>query len=66
MSSLGVQYITHFLCMQVKQDIGDVTILVNNAGIVTGRKIMDVPDDKAELTFQVNTTAHFWVSMLCR
>ena len=47
---------------QVKQDVGDVTILVNNAGVVTGTKFLDLPDDKIDLTFKVNTTAHFWVS----
>ena len=46
----------------MKQDVGDVTILVNNAGIVSGTKFLDLPDDKIDLTFKVNTTAHFWVS----
>jgi len=48
---------------QVKRDVGDVTILVNNAGIVTGKKFLELPDDKIDLTFRVNTTAHFWVSV---
>ena len=47
---------------QVKKDVGDVTILINNAGVVTGKKLQDLPDDKIELTFQVNSIAHFWVS----
>lgn len=46
----------------MKQDVGDVTILVNNAGVVSGTKFLDLPDDKIDLTFKVNTTAHFWVS----
>jgi len=48
----------------VKKDIGDVTMLINNAGIVTGKKFFDLPDDKIELTFQVNSVAHFWVITL--
>lgn len=36
-------------------------MLVNNAGIVSGKKFYDVPDKLADLTFQVNTIAHLWV-----
>uniref|UniRef100_A0AAV2JZ83 Uncharacterized protein n=1 Tax=Knipowitschia caucasica TaxID=637954 RepID=A0AAV2JZ83_KNICA len=45
---------------QVKREVGDVTILVNNAGIVTGKKFMDSPDSLIEKTMEVNTMAHFW------
>lgn len=48
--------------MQVKREVGDVSILVNNAGIVTGKKFMDAPDSLIEKTVEVNTMAHFWVS----
>ena len=47
---------------QVKKDVGDVTILINNAGIVSGKKLKDTPDDKIELTFQLNSISHFWVN----
>lgn len=47
---------------KVKEDIGEVNILINNAGIVTGKKFMECQDPLIEKTFQVNTTAHFWVS----
>ena len=47
--------------MQVKKEVGDVTVLVNNAGIVTGKKFFDSPDNMVDLTFKVNTIAHFWV-----
>lgn len=47
---------------RVKETVGDVTILINNAGIVSGKKFSEIPDDKVDLTFQVNTVAHFWVS----
>ena len=47
---------------RIKKDVGDVTILINNAGVVTGKKFIDLPDDKVDLTFKVNTIAHFWVS----
>ncbi|NXY19944.1 RDHE2 dehydrogenase, partial [Atrichornis clamosus] len=45
---------------QVKKEVGDVSILVNNAGIVTGKKFIDCPDSLLEKTMEVNTMAHFW------
>ncbi|XP_033838876.1 epidermal retinol dehydrogenase 2-like [Periophthalmus magnuspinnatus] len=45
---------------QVKREVGDVSILVNNAGIVTGKKFMDAPDSLIEKTMEVNVMAHFW------
>ncbi|CAG11636.1 unnamed protein product, partial [Tetraodon nigroviridis] len=45
---------------EVKREAGDVSILVNNAGIVTGKKFMDAPDSLIEKTLEVNTMAHFW------
>ncbi|KAM5157426.1 epidermal retinol dehydrogenase 2 [Mantella aurantiaca] len=45
---------------QVKKEVGDISILINNAGIVTGKKFIDSPDALIEKTMQVNTMAHFW------
>ncbi|KFP71475.1 Epidermal retinol dehydrogenase 2, partial [Acanthisitta chloris] len=45
---------------QVKKEVGDVSILVNNAGIVTGKRFVDSPDSLAEKSMEVNTVAHFW------
>ncbi|XP_030070491.1 epidermal retinol dehydrogenase 2 [Microcaecilia unicolor] len=45
---------------QVKREVGDVSILVNNAGIVTGKKFIDSPDSLVEKTIEVNCMAHFW------
>ena len=38
-----------------------MAILVNNAGVVTGRRLMDTTDEDVERTFRVNTLAHYWV-----
>ena len=46
---------------QVREEVGDVAVLVNNAGIVTGRKFLETKDESIERTFAVNTLAHFWV-----
>lgn len=48
------------LAEEVKRDVGNVTLLVNNAGIVNGKKLLDIPDEKILATFSVNTLAHFW------
>ena len=46
----------------MKQNVGMVDVLVNNAGIVTGRKFLQCPDNMIEKTMAVNINAHFWVS----
>merc|ERR1712142_1260025 len=43
-----------------KEEVGPVTILVNNAGIVSGTSVLDTPDSKIVKTFEVNILAHFW------
>ncbi|KAJ8322052.1 hypothetical protein KUTeg_000523 [Tegillarca granosa] len=45
---------------KVKQDVSQVDILINNAGIVTGKKFLDSPDNLIQKTMEVNTMAHFW------
>ncbi|XP_062850092.1 epidermal retinol dehydrogenase 2 isoform X1 [Trichomycterus rosablanca] len=45
---------------QVKREVGDVTILINNAGVVTGKKFLQCPDNLIEKTMEVNSLAHFW------
>ncbi|XP_060789066.1 epidermal retinol dehydrogenase 2 isoform X2 [Neoarius graeffei] len=45
---------------EVKREVGDITILVNNAGIVTGKKFLQSPDSLIEKTMEVNSMAHFW------
>jgi len=48
------------LAAEVKQKIGDITILVNNAGIVSGSYILDTNDRSIVKTLEVNSIAHFW------
>ncbi|KAK3581349.1 hypothetical protein CHS0354_016193 [Potamilus streckersoni] len=42
------------------QSIGDITILVNNAGVVYGNLLLEGTDSEIENTFGVNTMAHLW------
>ncbi|KAL6112029.1 uncharacterized protein ACO6RY_08877 [Pungitius sinensis] len=45
----------------VRKDLGrDVTVLVNNAGVVAGRRLLDCPDELIERTMKVNCHALFW------
>lgn len=46
---------------QVKKEVGDVTLLINNAGIVTGKLFLDIPDEMVEKSFHVNIMSHFWI-----
>lgn len=48
---------------KVMREVGEVHILVNNAGVVTGRKLLDCPDHEIEKTFDVNLLAQFWVKL---
>ena len=41
---------------------GGVDVLINNAGVVSGRSLLDIPDEKIEATFAVNTLSLFWVT----
>ncbi|XP_077990489.1 epidermal retinol dehydrogenase 2-like [Glandiceps talaboti] len=45
---------------QVTKDVGHVTILVNNAGVVAGKKLLECSDESIERTMNVNTMAIFW------
>ncbi|NXI34797.1 RDHE2 dehydrogenase, partial [Galbula dea] len=45
---------------KVKEEVGDVTILVNNAGIALGKKFLDIPDADFEKTIKVNFLSQVW------
>jgi all-trans-retinol dehydrogenase (NAD+) len=47
---------------RVRDDVGEPDIVVNNAGVVSGNRLLDIPDDKIRRTFEVNTLALFWVT----
>ncbi|KAM4809870.1 17-beta-hydroxysteroid dehydrogenase 13-like [Rhinophrynus dorsalis] len=44
----------------VIKEIGDVDILINNAGVVFGTEFLKLQDHQIEKTFNVNILAHFW------
>lgn len=45
---------------KVRAEIGHVTMLILNAGIVNGKKLLDLSDDQIKNCFNVNTLSHFW------
>ena len=45
---------------EARDAFGEVTILINNAGIVSGKKILEISHKMAEKTLQVNTLSHVY------
>lgn len=45
---------------RVREEVGDVTMLVNNAGIVTGKYFQDLNEEDFHRTLNVNSLAHVW------
>ena len=45
---------------KVREEIGPVDILINNAGIVTCKTMLELPDPIIEKTFGVNILSHYW------
>jgi all-trans-retinol dehydrogenase (NAD+) len=48
------------MAQRVRDEVGHVDVLINNAGIVSGQRFLDLPDSKIEATFRINTLALFW------
>lgn len=52
-----------FPFQKVKKEVGDVTIVVNNAGTVYPADLRSTKDEEITKTFEVNILGHFWVSV---
>ena len=42
----------------------DVHVLVNNAGVMTGRELLELSEQEVTNTMTTNTVAHFWVGQV--
>lgn len=49
------------LAAQVREQVGSVDILFNNAGVVSGKRFLEITEQDVQKTFAVNTFANFWV-----
>jgi all-trans-retinol dehydrogenase (NAD+) len=47
---------------QVLAEAGTVDILINNAGVVSGRYLLDLTDEQIERTFKINVLALYWTT----
>lgn len=47
---------------RVLADCGTVDVLINNAGVVSGKLLLDLSDESIERTFAVNALALFWTT----
>lgn len=46
---------------EIKQKTEKIDILINNAGIVTGKTLLESDYEEIEKSFAVNTLSHFWL-----
>lgn len=47
---------------KVKSEVGPVNILINNAGVVSGKSFPDCSDEQIQRTMDVNTMTLFWTT----
>lgn len=47
---------------EVEAAFGALDVLINNAGVVGGKPLLEASDESIELTFQVNALAPFWTT----
>ncbi|XP_070614135.1 estradiol 17-beta-dehydrogenase 11-like [Erythrolamprus reginae] len=45
---------------KVKKEVGDVTILVNNAGVAVTGELLSIPDKQIQKIYDINILAHYW------
>ena len=48
----------------MRKEVGEVTILVNNAGLLSIGEFMTISDERIQKINDVNLLSHFWVSNL--
>ncbi|EKM59280.1 uncharacterized protein PHACADRAFT_249667 [Phanerochaete carnosa HHB-10118-sp] len=45
---------------KIQEELGHPTVLINNAGVVQGKLLVDLTPEDIQQTLSVNTLAHFW------
>ena len=51
----------HRAAERVREEVGHVSVLVNNAGVLTNKPLLKLKDSEIEKTFQVNILGYMWV-----
>ncbi|KAF3905922.1 hypothetical protein ABW21_db0200630 [Orbilia brochopaga] len=46
---------------EIRANVGNPTIIVNNAGVARGGTLLDATEKDVRFTFDVNILAHFWI-----
>jgi all-trans-retinol dehydrogenase (NAD+) len=46
---------------KIRAEVGNPTVLINNAGVARGKTILGATERDIRFTFDVNTLAHYWV-----
>uniref|UniRef100_A0A8C5M9H2 Retinol dehydrogenase 10 n=1 Tax=Leptobrachium leishanense TaxID=445787 RepID=A0A8C5M9H2_9ANUR len=57
---VGKRESVYMAAEKVRREVGDVFLLLNNAGVVSGHHLLECPDELIERTMMVNCHAHFW------
>ncbi len=47
---------------RVRREVGDPDVVVNNAGVVSGARLVDLTEEKIRRTFDVNVLGLYWVT----
>jgi len=56
------QFRQHFCFLfQVRKEIGEVSVVINNAGLMRILPFLETPPEDIESMFQVNVLSNFWV-----
>lgn len=51
------------LAKQIEKNIGnEVTILINNAGVLVGKELLKLSDEEIERLFRINVLSNFWMN----
>ncbi|WP_334173598.1 SDR family oxidoreductase [Sinomonas sp.] len=61
-SSRGVNVADSDQVGEAARDSGEVDVVVNNAGVVTGKRLLEADEAAIRRTFEVNALAPYWVT----
>ncbi|TRY90399.1 hypothetical protein DNTS_021892 [Danionella cerebrum] len=59
---VGKRENVYSIAEKVRREVGEVDLLINNAGVVSGHHLLECPDELIERTMVVNCHAHFWTT----